>query len=68
MSGLDSPTLLITGLKPEDAGKYRCLVINTAGVAQSKEATLTVGKKLIKNVYIIIFQKSRFIQYVELHV
>ena len=45
MKGVLDDTLIITDAKAEDAGVYKCIVINGAGDSiTSNEATLTVRK------------------------
>ncbi|XP_069102241.1 uncharacterized protein [Argopecten irradians] len=41
---VDSPTLVIMSVGEEDAGKYICQAVNSAGVAQSAEIEVTVTK------------------------
>jgi hypothetical protein len=42
ISGANAPALQITGVQAGDAGRYRCLVSNSAGQVNSGPATLTV--------------------------
>ena len=40
--GINSRDLIITDLKPEDSGEYRCIVSNSTGVISSDYSSLTV--------------------------
>jgi len=54
--GVNTNTLTIINIQPEDAGNYRCLATNASGSTESNYATLTVnGKKycLVSYCYII---------------
>ena len=46
----DGTTLSIPTLQKANEGSYRCVISNHAGTEISKEAQLSVGKKLIQNV------------------
>ena len=41
-SGVNTTTLTIINLTPEDAGNYRCVATNASGSSPSNYATLTV--------------------------
>ena len=53
-TGVNTNTLTIINLTPEDAGNYRCVATNASGSSQSDYATLTVNGKLLQ-VYINTF-------------
>ena len=40
--GINSRNLIITDLRPEDSGEYRCIVSNSTGVVLSDYSRLTV--------------------------
>ena len=40
--GINSRDLIITDLRPEDSGEYRCIVSNSTGVISSDYSLLTV--------------------------
>ena len=42
-TGVNTNTLTIINLTPEDAGNYRCVAINASGSSESNYATLTVN-------------------------
>ena len=42
-TGVDTNTLTIINLTPEDAGRYRCIATNASGSSESNYATLTVN-------------------------
>lgn len=41
--GVDTPTMTIYRLTPEDAGDYQCILSNVSGVIASEFDTLTVN-------------------------
>ena len=45
--GINSRQLVITNLKPEDSGEYRCILSNSTGVIISDYSVLTVKGLLI---------------------
>ena len=51
-TGVNTNTLTIINLTPEDTGNYRCVATNASGSSPSNYATLTVNGKCILNVYI----------------
>ena len=41
--GVNTNTLKLINLQPEDAGKYRCVAVNTGGNDESKYAVITIS-------------------------
>ena len=46
----DGTTLIFPTVQKDNEGSYRCVISNHAGTEISKEAQLSVGKKLMQNV------------------
>lgn len=44
-NGVDTTTLIINYLQPDDAGSYRCIATNTFGSTFSQYATLVINGK-----------------------
>ena len=47
MTGVDTPTLVITGMMPEQAGLYRCTVTRFCGTTSRQLGSQTHRKKLL---------------------
>jgi len=41
-SGINTSTLTISNLTPEDAGNYRCVAYNASGISYSNFSSLTI--------------------------
>ena len=44
-TGVNTNTLTLINLQPEDVGNYRCVASNASGSSQSNYATVTVSSK-----------------------
>ena len=45
--GVNTNTLTLINLQPEDAGKYRCVATNASGSSKSEYAAITVTSKYL---------------------
>ena len=45
-TGVNTNTLALINLQPEDAGNYRCVAVNVRGTNKSSYATVTVSGKM----------------------
>ena len=50
--GINSRSLIITDLRPEDSGEYRCIASNSTGVISSDYSSLIVKGLCLLNRYI----------------
>ena len=46
-TGMNTNTLTLINLQPEDAGNYRCVATNASGSSESNYAHLTISSKLM---------------------
>ena len=46
-TGVNTNTLTLINLRPEDAGNYRCMATNASGSSASDYATITIFSKCI---------------------
>ena len=44
-TGVNTNTLTLINLQPEDAGNYRCVATNASGISFSNYANLTINSK-----------------------
>ena len=44
-TGMNTNTLTLINLQPEDAGNYRCVATNASGSSQSNYAVVTISSK-----------------------
>ena len=53
--GVNTNTLKLVNLRPEDAGSYRCVAANTGGKVRSKYAVITISSKYLQvyNLYVL---------------
>ena len=49
-TGVNTSTLTLINLQPEDAGSYRCVATNASGSNASNYATVTINGKNITNI------------------
>ena len=62
-SGVNTNTLTIINLTPEDAGNYRCVATNVSGSGPSNYAVLTINGKLFTSCFKDHFQMAQTIQW-----
>ena len=46
-TGVNTNTLTLINLQPEDAGNYQCVATNASGSSKSKYATVTISSECI---------------------
>ena len=54
-TGVNTNTLTLINLQPEDAGYYRCVATNTSGSSKSNYATITISSECILHLISHVF-------------
>ena len=66
-TGVNTNTLNLINLQPEDAGNYRCLITNASGSSESNYAEVTISSEYSYNNIISKVKLECFIKTVTVH-